>query len=201
MITEFDPFLAHDIPLIDVRSPGEYAQGHIPGALSLPLFTDDERKQVGTTYKKVGPKQAFQLGLELVGPKMSHFVQEGEKLSRNGQVKLYCWRGGQRSQSMGWLLQQAGLQVMVLRGGYRTYRQQALKELAEPAKLVVIGGHTGSGKTEVLKRLRQRGEQVLGLEGMAHHYGSERKRGGEGRRGTSGGCPPPWRGSSLRFRW
>jgi tRNA 2-selenouridine synthase len=172
MITGFDSFLDNDIPLIDVRSPGEYTKGHIPGAFSLPLFTDDERRQVGTTYKQVGSKEAFQLGLDMVGPKMSYFVQMGEKLSHQGQVKLYCWRGGKRSQSIGWLLQQAGLKVMVLCGGYRSYRQEAIKQLSEPAKLVVIGGHTGSGKTEILKRLQLLGEQVLDLEELANHRGS-----------------------------
>ncbi|MBF0444650.1 MAG: tRNA 2-selenouridine(34) synthase MnmH [Magnetococcales bacterium] len=172
MITEIDLFGESDIPLLDVRSPGEYTNGHIPGAISLPLFSDEERKQVGTTYKQVGPKEAFQQGLDLVGPKMSHFVQMGEKLSRNGQIKLYCWRGGKRSQSIGWLLQQAGLKVMVLKGGYRSYRQKAIKKLSEPAKLMVIGGHTGCGKTEILKRLEQMGEQVIDLEGMANHRGS-----------------------------
>jgi tRNA 2-selenouridine synthase len=172
MITGFDAFLDNDIPLIDVRSPGEYTKGHIPGAFSLPLFSDDERQQVGTTYKQVGPKEAFQQGLDLVGPKMSRFVQMGEELSRQGQVKLYCWRGGKRSQSMGWLLQQAGLQVTVLRGGYRSYRQTAMQQLSEPVKLVVIGGHTGCGKTEILQRLRQQGEQVLDLEALANHRGS-----------------------------
>ncbi|MBF0381229.1 MAG: tRNA 2-selenouridine(34) synthase MnmH [Magnetococcales bacterium] len=172
MLAEIDSFQAQDIPLLDVRSPAEFAKGHIPGAVSLPLFSNEERKLVGTTYKQVGPKEAFQQGLDLVGPKMSHFVQMGEKLSHNGQVKLYCWRGGKRSQSIGWLLQQAGLQVTVLRGGYRSYRQKALKKLSEPANLMVIGGHTGCGKTEILQRLEQMGEQVLDLEGLANHRGS-----------------------------
>jgi tRNA 2-selenouridine synthase len=172
MLTEIDLFQDNDIPLLDVRSPGEYANGHIPGAISLPLFSDEERKLVGTTYKQVGPKEAFQQGLDLVGPKMSHFVQMGEKLSQEGNIKLYCWRGGKRSQSIGWLLQQAGLKVMVLSGGYRSYRQKAIKKLSEQSKLVVIGGHTGSGKTEILKRLEQMGEQVIDLEGLANHRGS-----------------------------
>jgi tRNA 2-selenouridine synthase len=172
MITKIDLFQDNDIPLLDVRSPGEYANGHIPGAISLPLFSDEERKQVGTTYKQVGPKEAFQQGLDLVGSKMSHFVQMGEKLSHEGQVKLYCWRGGKRSQSIGWLLQQAGLEVMVLQGGYRSYRQMAMQKLSEPTKLVVIGGHTGCGKTEILKQLEQMGEQIIDLEGLANHRGS-----------------------------
>ncbi|MBF0358474.1 MAG: tRNA 2-selenouridine(34) synthase MnmH [Magnetococcales bacterium] len=172
MITGVESFLTDDIPMIDVRSPGEYLQGHIPGAVSLPLFTDDERCQVGTTYKKVGAKEAFQMGLDFVGPKMSHFVSEGEKLSHNSQLNIYCWRGGKRSQSVGWLLQQAGLQINILQGGYRSYRQQAMQQLSEPANIVVIGGHTGSGKTEVLKQLQQHGEQILDLEGLANHRGS-----------------------------
>ncbi|MBF0193443.1 MAG: tRNA 2-selenouridine(34) synthase MnmH [Magnetococcales bacterium] len=172
MITEIDLFQDNDIPLLDVRSPGEYATGHIPGAISLPLFSDEERKEVGTTYKQVGPKDAFQQGLDFVGPKMSHFVKMGEELSHEGHIKLYCWRGGKRSQSIGWLLQQAGLKVMVLQGGYRSYRQTAMQKFAQPVNLVVLGGHTGCGKTEILKRLTQKGEQVIDLEGLANHRGS-----------------------------
>ncbi|MBF0195767.1 MAG: tRNA 2-selenouridine(34) synthase MnmH [Magnetococcales bacterium] len=172
MIIGVDSFLDNDIPLIDVRSPSEYIQGHIPGAVSLPLFTDDERCQVGTTYKQIGAKEAFQMGLDFVGPKMSYFVSKGEKLSCNNKVNIYCWRGGKRSQSIGWLLQQAGLHVNVLQGGYKSYRQQAMQQLSEPAKIIVIGGGTGSGKTEILKQLQHLGEQVLDLEGLANHRGS-----------------------------
>ncbi|MEG3637788.1 tRNA 2-selenouridine(34) synthase MnmH [Magnetococcus sp. PR-3] len=163
---------ADTAPIIDVRSPGEYGQGHLPGAVSMPLFTDEERAEVGTTYKQVGPEQAFTLGLDRVGPKMSHFVQRAKEIAPDGDIKVYCWRGGKRSGSMGWLLAQAGFKTQVLKGGYKAYRTYLHSELEKPLKLAIVGGMTGSGKTDILHQLAQRGEQVIDLEGIAHHRGS-----------------------------
>lgn len=158
--------------LLDVRAPAEYAAGHIPGAISFPLFTDTERAEIGTLYKQENPQKAFLRGLELVGPKMAGFVTNAQQLSSGKPILLYCWRGGQRSASMAWLLQQAGLSVSRLEGGYKNWRQQLLPQLTKHWKLRVIGGYTGSGKTELVHQLQKNGEQVLDLEAMAGHKGS-----------------------------
>jgi tRNA 2-selenouridine synthase len=159
--------------LLDVRSPSEYAHGHIPGAQSLPLFSDEERAEIGTLYKQAGPEQALLKGLERVGPKMRSLVETARQIAPSGKVALHCWRGGQRSSSVGWLLAMAGLQVQVVAGGYKAYRNYILSQFAErPARLLIIGGPTGAGKTEVLHALREQGEQIIDLEGLAHHKGS-----------------------------
>ncbi len=159
--------------LFDVRTPAEYANGHIPGALNLPLFSNEERAAVGTAYKQEDPNRAFLLGLDIVGPKMRSFVEEARRLAPAGKVAVHCWRGGQRSSSMGWLLGLAGLDVQVLAGGYKAYRQHILEQLSERgASLLIVGGETGSGKTDVLHALQELGEQVIDLEALAHHKGS-----------------------------
>lgn len=159
--------------LLDVRSPGEYTQGHMPGALSFPLFSDAERAAVGTCYKQKGPQQALELGLEFVGPKMAGFVREARRLAPDRKVTVHCWRGGKRSQSMGWLLRQAGFEVSVLSGGYKQYRRYVLDSFSDiKHKLIVVGGSTGTGKTRILHALRDAGAQILDLEALAHHKGS-----------------------------
>jgi tRNA 2-selenouridine synthase len=163
------------MPILDVRSPGEYAQGHIPGAVSFPLFTDEERAKVGTRYKQVGKDSAFVLGLEFVGPKMAGFVKRALKLAPDRKISVHCWRGGQRSGSMAWLLKGAGFEVEVLKGGYKTYRHWVIEQtaaVAQQARFRVVGGPTGSGKTKIIHALRAMGEQVIDLEGLAHHKGS-----------------------------
>jgi len=164
---------AKTLPIIDVRSPGEFAYAHIPGAVSIPLFDDNERVQIGTTYKQVSKDAAVLQGLDMVGPKMSHFVREAQKLNPTGkQVLVHCWRGGMRSGSMAWLLNTAGLQANTLDGGYKAYRTEVLTSFVEPRNLIILGGKTGSGKTDILKQLAAQGEQVIDLEGLAHHKGS-----------------------------
>ncbi|MFM8371213.1 MAG: rhodanese-like domain-containing protein, partial [Bacteroidota bacterium] len=113
--------LKDESPVLDVRSPGEYAHGHIPGAISFPLFSDEERAVVGTAYKQQGRDIAFELGLRFVGPKMEDFVKNARIIARNGRLGVHCWRGGQRSGAMAWLLRQAGLDVQTLDGGYKAY--------------------------------------------------------------------------------
>ncbi|HOY95622.1 MAG TPA: tRNA 2-selenouridine(34) synthase MnmH [Catalimonadaceae bacterium] len=169
-----DSFLKNTvgIPVLDVRSPGEYEQGHIPGALSFPLFSNEERKEVGTLYKQTGPEEALLKGLDFVGPKMSEFVRVAGKLSPERKVAVHCWRGGMRSRSMAWLLETAGFQVKILSGGYKAFRNAVLHDEIKPEKLLVLGGLTGSGKTPVLLALEAAGEQVLDLEKLACHKGS-----------------------------
>jgi tRNA 2-selenouridine synthase len=160
--------------LIDVRSPGEYARGHIPGAHSLPLFTDEERAEIGTLYKEKGKEQAFLRGLEIVGPKMAGFARRAKELNPlKKKIVIHCWRGGQRSKSMAWLLAQTGMQVHVVQGGYKAFRHVILQYFDSlEHKVIVLGGSTGSGKTVLIHELKKQGEQVIDLEGLAHHKGS-----------------------------
>ncbi|TDB66074.1 tRNA 2-selenouridine(34) synthase MnmH [Arundinibacter roseus] len=163
---------ARHLTVIDVRSPAEFAQGRIPGAVNIPLFSNEERAQIGTLYKQVSQEEAFLAGLDLVGPKMAQFVRQSKPLAQNQEILVHCWRGGMRSGSFGWLLETAGMKVSTLSGGYKAFRTQVLEGLTIPKKLVVLGGKTGSGKTEILHQLRAQGEQILDLEALAHHKGS-----------------------------
>ncbi|MEB3272792.1 MAG: tRNA 2-selenouridine(34) synthase MnmH [Prochlorothrix sp.] len=165
-------FLNHPGVVVDVRSPGEFNQGHLPGAVNLPLFSDGERAEVGTCYKQVGPEAAMDLGLRLVGPKLGDWVAQARHLSSGTPLRIHCWRGGMRSQSLGGLLETLGFAVVVLHGGYKAYRAQVRRVLAEPRSIRMVGGMTGTGKTEVLLALASLGEQVLDLEGLANHRGS-----------------------------
>ena len=158
--------------ILDVRSPGEFEKGHIPGAHSFPLFTDEERAQVGTLYSKSGREAAYFAGLDIVGPKMSQFVKKALRLAPKHQLLIHCWRGGMRSASMAWLLQSAGFDVKLLNGGYKSYRAYIRESFNIPAKLIVLSGMTGCGKTEILHEITKKGAQVLDLEGIANHKGS-----------------------------
>jgi len=164
--------LADKYPVVDVRSPKEFEQGHIPGAKSLPLFDNDERAEVGTIYKRSGRYASILRGLDITGPKMSFFLKKGVALVRGGRVLVHCWRGGMRSESMAWLFERAGLQADTLIGGYKAYRHHIRELWSAKSPLVILGGMTGSGKTEILHELQKSGEQVLDLEGVAHHKGS-----------------------------
>ncbi len=162
-----------DRVFIDVRSPAEYAHAHIPNALSLPLFNNEERAKVGTVYKQVSPEVALTKGLEFVGPKMAGFVKKVTKWAPDKKLLIHCWRGGKRSGSMAWLMQFAGFDVVTLDGGYKNYRQYILNQFENHhLKIVVLGGKTGSGKTAILQELKEKGEQVIDLEGLANHKGS-----------------------------
>jgi tRNA 2-selenouridine synthase len=170
-----DEFLkkAQTLPVIDVRSPGEYDHAHIPGSVSIPLFDNEERALVGTKYKNAGKDSAVLLGLDLVGPKLAKFVKKSKKLNpKTKEVLVHCWRGGMRSGSFAWLLNTAGLTASTLVGGYKAYRNTVLAAFAEPRNLLILGGKTGSGKTDILKELAWQGEQIIDLEQLAHHKGS-----------------------------
>ncbi len=158
--------------MIDVRSPKEYGQGHIPGSANIPLFNDDERAIIGILYKNSGREAAVLKGLDLVGPKMADFVNKLHALIKEKDVLVHCWRGGMRSENMAWLFSQAGYQVSVLNGGYKAYRSYIRFCFSQPAKIFVLGGFTGSGKTVVLHALESQHEQFLDLEKIACHKGS-----------------------------
>ncbi len=162
------------MPVLDVRSPAEFAQGHVPGAYSVPLFSDRERAEIGTVYKQQSPAKAVRLGLTYAGQRMGELVAEVDALVKrdHSPLEVYCWRGGQRSGSVAWLLGTAGYSVQRWEGGYKAYRQRVLSEWGSPRSYVVLAGLTGAGKTEVLRAMAELGGPVLDLEGLAHHKGS-----------------------------
>ncbi|MBD1999816.1 tRNA 2-selenouridine(34) synthase MnmH [Leptolyngbya sp. FACHB-541] len=158
--------------ILDVRSPNEYAQGHIPNAKSFPLFTDEERAQVGTCYKQQGREQAVELGFAIAGPKFVNFITQAKALAPDKQVRIHCWRGGMRSGAVAWVLEMAGFQVSTLKGGYKTFRNWALNACQTPKPIITLGGMTGTGKTNILTALAAQGAQTLDLEQLASHRGS-----------------------------
>ncbi|MBS1569517.1 MAG: tRNA 2-selenouridine(34) synthase MnmH [Bacteroidetes bacterium] len=166
-------FLAAGLPLIDVRSPAEYLKGHIPGATNVALFSDEERASVGTLYKQQGRDAAMLEGLRIAGPKLAWLVEQARRIAPDGRIGVHCWRGGERSASVAWLLRKAGFnEVATLERGYKAFREQVLAALAKPWNLYVLGGYTGTGKTVILERLRELGEAVVNLEKLARHKGS-----------------------------
>lgn len=160
------------IPMVDVRTSAEFEQGHIPDAVNIPIFTNEERVLVGTKYKRASKDAAVLLGLELVGPKLARFVRKAKKAAPEKKIMLHCWRGGMRSGSMAWLFETAGFTVYLLKGGYKAYRAYNRDQFAEKSEIVILGGMTGSGKTDVLHEMLAMGHQVLDLEGVANHKGS-----------------------------
>ncbi len=157
--------------VIDVRSPIEFKKGHMPGAVNIPLFDDLERAEIGTLYKAKGKEDAVMRGLEIVSPKLTKFIKEAKSNTKNKGVLVYCFRGGMRSNSFGWLLNTAGLEAQIMEGGYKAYRNYVLNQFEKNYKLLLLGGATGSGKTEILKQLKSK-IPILDLEGLAHHKGS-----------------------------
>ncbi len=171
-----DPALAGFDDIIDVRSPAEYAEDHLPGAINLPVLDDAERAQVGTIYKRVSPFDARKLGGALVAASAAHHIA-GPLSDRGGGWRglIYCWRGGQRSGSFTTILSQIGWRVDRIEGGYKSWRALVVDRVQNrpvPAPVIVLDGNTGSAKTAILARLAARGWQVIDLEGLANHRGS-----------------------------
>lgn len=164
--------LKRSLPIVDVRSPGEFAEGHITGAINIPIFNNEERAIVGTIFKNKGRLPAIEKGLEIVGPKMTQFAHEALEIASSGKLLVHCWRGGMRSESMAWLFERVGIECLTLQGGYKSYRNYLLEKVGDIPHLIVIEGHTGSGKTEILYHLKDTGEQIIDLEGFANHKGS-----------------------------
>ncbi|MDO6587134.1 tRNA 2-selenouridine(34) synthase MnmH [Salipiger sp. 1_MG-2023] len=162
--------------VIDVRSPAEFAEDHVPGAINLPVLDNEERARVGTIYKQQSPFLARKIGAALVFRNASAHI-EGPLAHHDGGWRplIYCWRGGQRSGSFTWMLQQIGWRAEVVEGGYRSWRRlvtRALYDESLPFRFLQLGGYTGTAKTALLPRLAARGVQVIDLEGLARHRGS-----------------------------
>ena len=163
---------ARNIPVIDVRTPLEYHHAHIPGAFNLPIFSNEERVKVGTTYKQQGRESAILLGFDLTGPKWSGFIKTALEMAPDKKIGVHCWRGGMRSGAMAWALNLYGFEVYLLEGGYKKFRNWALSKFNEQYNILILGGMTGSGKTRVLRELKRKGQQVIDLEELAEHQGS-----------------------------
>ncbi len=175
--TDLPQLYAHAFDtVIDVRSPAEFAEDHLPGAMNLPVLDNEERARVGTIYVQQSPFLARKLGAALVFRNAANHIEHSLSHHEGGWRPLvYCWRGGQRSGSFTWMLQQIGWRAEVVEGGYRTYRRLVNSYLYDtplPHRLIALDGYTGTAKTDILARLRARGVQVLDLEGLANHRGS-----------------------------
>ena len=162
--------------LIDVRTPSEYAEDHIPGAVNLPVLSDDERAEVGTIYKQVSPFDARKIGGAMVAQNTARHLREALSQFDGGwQPLVYCWRGGQRSSFFAAFLREVGWRAETIDGGYRGYRRHVHGLLYDGRlrhRIVLLDGNTGTAKTDVLKRLVTAGIQTLDLEGLAVHRGS-----------------------------
>ncbi len=176
LIKDIDKFL-----LIDVRSPSEFKQAHIPGAINIPLLSDEERKEVGILYKHSSKRKAIKRGLDFFGPKMRNIVETIDQITASEQLNeiptkslaLYCWRGGMRSKTMAWLLSTYGYQVFILDKGYKSYRHWCLEQFEHSFKYILIGGYTGTGKTKLLSDLGfKKNLPFIDLEKLANHKGS-----------------------------
>lgn len=171
-----DAFLARarDWPVVDVRTPAEFKQGHIPGAINIPLFDDNERAEVGTVYKQSGRDHAIRLALRLVGPKLAGLsaAMLAAAARPDNRLLVHCWRGGMRSASMAWLAELSRTNVATLAGGYKAFRRWVLDPADTTRETRIISGFTGSGKTEILHAMAARGAAVIDLEALACHKGS-----------------------------
>jgi tRNA 2-selenouridine synthase len=164
--------LKNAIALVDVRTPAEFEHGHVPGACNLPLFSNEERVKVGTTYKQVGREEAILLGFDLTGSKWSGFIKQSLEIAPDKKIGVHCWRGGMRSGAMAWALDLYGFEVYLIQGGYKKYRHWVHRQFEQQYQLQILGGMTGSGKTKILQQLKKMGEQVIDLEEIAQHQGS-----------------------------
>lgn len=162
--------------IIDVRSPLEFTEDHLPGAINLPVLDDEQRSKVGTIYKQVSPFQAKKVGAAIISSNIArHLEQNFAHHDKDYSPLVYCWRGGQRSHSLATVLSEIGWQVTILAGGYKLYRsyvREQLEQLAPQLRYKILCGLTGTGKTQILSAMAHKGAQVLDLEGLAHHRGS-----------------------------
>lgn len=159
-------------PVIDVRSPGEFETGHIPAAINIPVFNNEERAIVGTTYTKVGTGEAIEKGKELAASKLDWYLTGLQNVALQKKALMYCWRGGMRSREMASFYNSNGFEIKVLQGGYKAYRTFIRRQFGQKADIRIVGGYTGTGKTEILTELKKQGCQVIDLEALANHKGS-----------------------------
>ncbi len=170
-ITKYLDSFQH-LPLIDVRSPGEYAKGHIPNAHNIPLFSDNERAHVGTVYKQESKEAAINLGYKYVTPKLESFISDSLNVAPKQKAVIHCWRGGMRSHAFAQHLKDNGFkEIYVIEKGYKSFRNIAI-DCYKEGTINILGGYTGSGKTHILHELKKAGHQIIDLEGLANHKGS-----------------------------
>ena len=160
------------MPVVDVRSEGEFEAGHIQKAINIPILTNAERAIVGTDYKQKGQAEAIKSGLRLVGPRLLEMIIEAESVAVKNELIVHCWRGGMRSENFCKFVGMNKIKTNQLIGGYKSYRNAANEAFTKPYRFVIIGGYTGSGKSEILWALNRQGEQVIDLEKLASHRGS-----------------------------
>jgi tRNA 2-selenouridine synthase len=158
--------------VVDVRSPKEFEAGHIPSAINIPLLNNEHRHLVGCCYKEQGQAAAVGLGYQLVTPLFPQIQAAATDQAQGKTIVLHCWRGGLRSKITAGLLAEVGFEVLMVEGGYKAWRNQWIAMFSAPFKMLMVGGLTGSGKTELLMQLQEEGLAVVDLEGMAHHRGS-----------------------------
>ena len=164
-------------PIIDVRSPSEYSKGHWPGAINIPLFTNSEREIIGKSYKKESRLKAIFNGLKITMPKTTKFLEiilkaTSKQEKGNKSLRIYCWRGGMRSNAFAWLARTIGIKTYLLKGGYKNYRKWVLNQFDNDLPIRLIGGKTGTGKTDLLNHINDEKIFVIDLEGIANHRGS-----------------------------
>ena len=174
MIISIDDFfnLRSKLPVVDVRSEGEFETGHIKHAINIPILNNAERKEVGIEYKQKGQDEAVRTGFRLVEPRLKDIISNAKEVALNQEMIVHCWRGGMRSSKFCEFAKEANISTHQLEGGYKTYRHAALEMFKKKFQIIVIGGCTGSGKSEILRTLAQRGEQIIDLEKLANHKGS-----------------------------
>jgi tRNA 2-selenouridine synthase len=173
-VISLDDFLKlrHELPVVDVRSPLEFNQGHIQNAFNIALLNNEERVFVGTDYKRKGQAEAIKTGFRLVGPRLEEIINEAERIAKGKELLVHCWRGGMRSNNFCQFIGMARMKSRPLTGGYKSYRQHALDFFKKPLHIILLTGFTGSGKSDILRALKNEGEQILDLEALANHKGS-----------------------------
>jgi len=164
-------------PIIDVRSPSEFYQGHWPGAVNIPLFSDSERETIGKSYKKESRLKAILQGLKVTIPNAKNLLEiilqiTTKKEGKNKSLRIYCWRGGMRSSSFAWLARTIGIRTYLLKGGYKNYRKWVLNQFEADLPIRLLGGKTGTRKTDLLNYINEENIHVIDLEGIANHRGS-----------------------------
>ena len=163
-------------PIIDVRSPSEYSHSHWPGAINIPLFSDREREAIGKSFKKESRLKAIFNGLKITLPKIKKLLEiilnTTTKAEGNKSIRIYCWRGGMRSSTFAWLARTIGIKTYLLKGGYKNYRKWVLNQFESALPIRLLGGKTGTRKTDLLNHIKNENIYVIDLEGIANHRGS-----------------------------